>query len=60
MKDYNVTIVFENGSYSHTENFKAWNKSDILSKIGNDVRKEADKIVTITILEKKPFNEGER
>lgn len=50
MKDYNVVIAYENGTFTQIENFKADSKRDALMKLSQ--RSEMDKVLTITIVEK--------
>jgi hypothetical protein len=56
MKNYNVTIAFEDGTYSHTNNLKAENKTKVLENILADSWIDTNKVVSITITEKKIFN----
>lgn len=59
MNDYNITIAYGDGTYSHTQNMKADSKKHVLLKLASDYfySEKSDEIISITILKKKPYGE---
>lgn len=53
MKNFNITIMYANGTYSHINNAKGENEKEALKNAINDGFRENNVIVSITILENK-------
>ena len=51
MRDFHVTVMYEDGSYSNTTHLKAINKSEVISRVLADEYKSADEIISITVIE---------
>lgn len=53
MKTYHVTIVYNDGLYSHIQNLKAVDKMQAFGKALNDCLKDREAVVSITVIEKR-------
>ncbi|AEZ50482.1 hypothetical protein F400_gp035 [Bacillus phage BCD7] len=49
-RDWNVTIIMEDGTYRNTLNMKEPTKAQVLTRIANDHSIEQDKILSVTIV----------
>lgn len=58
MKDFNVMIVFANGTYSHTANLKADSEKDAILKAVKDclLFRNEDVITSVTVTRKSEIN----
>lgn len=52
MKDFNVTVIFSTGMYSHTMNLKAEDEKQAINKAVNDHFIGDVKILSVTVVEK--------